>query len=253
MQSSRRSSTATSCRCILAIPMRASLFSRPSRVRIRTPSRRASRRSPSAMTSSLKCLISQSIQKDLGRTYEAVIRVNSQSGKGGVAYLLKTDHGLELPRALQVEFSRIVQDWTERTGKEASSSDIWTMFSQTDLGAQTVRSISSNTAPHPDANEAHDQCDIHGSRRRTHLRGPRQRSARRVRRCVTGRGPRRYRRARFSRARTPGAGSDAQACWLMSKPRLPDGRTIFGVGIDWDIVRASLRAVTSIAGRARHA
>src|SRR5213082_4325288 len=60
--------------------------------------------------------------KDLGRSYEAVIRVNSQSGKGGVAYLLKADHGLELPRALQVEFSRIVQDWTDRTGKEASSS-----------------------------------------------------------------------------------------------------------------------------------
>src|SRR6202030_2101495 len=72
--------------------------------------------------------------KDLGRTYEAVIRVNSQSGKGGVAYLLKADHGLELPRALQVEFSRIVQDWTDRTGKEASSADIWTMFSQTYLG-----------------------------------------------------------------------------------------------------------------------
>src|SRR3954451_14164488 len=61
--------------------------------------------------------------KDLGRTYEAVIRVNSQPGKCGVAYLLKTDHGLELSRALQVEFSCIVQDWTDRTGKEASSSE----------------------------------------------------------------------------------------------------------------------------------
>src|SRR5204862_542637 len=76
--------------------------------------------------------------KDLGRSYEAVIRVNSQSGKGGVAYLLKADHGLELPRALQVEFSRIVQDWTDRTGKEASSPDIWTMFCQTYLGEGEV-------------------------------------------------------------------------------------------------------------------
>src|ERR1700726_2980373 len=72
--------------------------------------------------------------KDVGRSYEAVIRVNSQTGKGGVAYLLKADHGLELPRALQVEFSRIVQDWTDRTGKEASSADIWTMFCQRYFG-----------------------------------------------------------------------------------------------------------------------
>src|SRR5260370_2806077 len=56
--------------------------------------------------------------KDLGRTYEAVIRVNSQSGKSGIAYLLKTNHGLELPRALQVQFGRIVQDWTDRTGND---------------------------------------------------------------------------------------------------------------------------------------
>src|SRR5579864_5187100 len=63
--------------------------------------------------------------KDIGRTYEAVIRINSQSGKGGVAYLLKTDHGLDLPRPLQVEFSKIVQEMTDRTGKEASGRDIW--------------------------------------------------------------------------------------------------------------------------------
>ena len=85
--------------------------------------------------------------KDLGRTYEAVIRVNSQSGKGGVAYLLKTDHGLELPRALQVDFSRIVQDWTDRTGKEASSSDIWTMFCQRYLGEGEINLVEYRTFP----------------------------------------------------------------------------------------------------------
>ncbi len=56
--------------------------------------------------------------KDLGRTYEAVIRVNSQSGKGGVAYVLKADHGLDLPRGLQIEFSKVVQEVADRTGKE---------------------------------------------------------------------------------------------------------------------------------------
>src|SRR5437764_10897340 len=79
--------------------------------------------------------------KDLGRSYEAVIRVNSQSGKGGVAYVLKADHGLDLPRGLQIEFSRIVQDWTDRTGKEASSSDIWTMFCERYLGDGAIKLV----------------------------------------------------------------------------------------------------------------
>ncbi len=115
----RRSSTATSCPSIRAIPMPASWSSPPSRARTRTRSRRASTRWRSATTSSGRCPICRSIRKDLGRTYEAVIRVNSQSGKGGVAYLLKTDYGLDLPRLLQVEFSAIVQEWTDRTGREA--------------------------------------------------------------------------------------------------------------------------------------
>lgn len=65
---------------------------------------------------------------DLGRTYEAVIRVNSQSGKGGVAYLLKTDHHLDLPRRLQIEFSAVVQSKTDTEGGEVSSDEIWNIF-----------------------------------------------------------------------------------------------------------------------------
>ncbi len=71
--------------------------------------------------------------KHLGRTYEAIIRVNSQSGKGGVAYLLSTEHGLELPRAMQVEFSKTVQKVTEETGTEISPAQIWEVFSTTYL------------------------------------------------------------------------------------------------------------------------
>lgn len=66
--------------------------------------------------------------KDLGRSYEAVIRVNSQSGKGGVAYLLKTDHSLDLPRRLQIEFSAVVQGVTDTEGGEVSSDAIWNIF-----------------------------------------------------------------------------------------------------------------------------
>ena len=64
--------------------------------------------------------------KDLGRSYEAVIRVNSQSGKGGVAYLLKSDHALDLPRRLQIEFSGVVQAKTDAEGGEVTSDQIWT-------------------------------------------------------------------------------------------------------------------------------
>lgn len=66
--------------------------------------------------------------KDVGRTYEAVIRVNSQSGKGGVAYLLKTDHGIDLPRPMQVEFSSVVQAITDAEGGEVNSKAMWDIF-----------------------------------------------------------------------------------------------------------------------------
>ena len=66
--------------------------------------------------------------KDIGRSYEAVIRVNSQSGKGGVAYLMKTEHHLDLPRRLQIEFSKIVQDKTDTQGGEVSADELWAIF-----------------------------------------------------------------------------------------------------------------------------
>ncbi len=73
--------------------------------------------------------------KDVGRTYEDVIRVNSQSGKGGVAYLLKTEQELDLPRRLQIEFTRVIQRITDTTGKEVSGNEIWNTFRNHYLGA----------------------------------------------------------------------------------------------------------------------
>jgi 2-isopropylmalate synthase len=66
--------------------------------------------------------------KDIGRTYEAIIRVNSQSGKGGMAYLLKTNHNLDLPKRLQIEFDKIVQNYADTTKKEVKDGDIWRLF-----------------------------------------------------------------------------------------------------------------------------
>lgn len=74
--------------------------------------------------------------RDVGRTYEAVIRVNSQSGKGGVAYLLKADYGLNLPRRHQVEFSQVVQKHTETSGTEVTSEQLWNVFTDEYLPAK---------------------------------------------------------------------------------------------------------------------
>jgi len=73
--------------------------------------------------------------KDIGRGYEAVVRVNSQSGKGGVAYLMKADHNLDLPRRLQIEFSQVVQAKTDGEGGEVTSDELWTVFADEYLPA----------------------------------------------------------------------------------------------------------------------
>ena len=81
--------------------------------------------------------------KDVGRTYEAVIRVNSQSGKGGVAYVMKSEHKLDLPRRLQIEFSRAVQHHTDDEGGEMSSSAIWESFQREYLARETPLKLNS--------------------------------------------------------------------------------------------------------------
>ncbi len=89
--------------------------------------------------------------KDVGRTYEAVIRVNSQSGKGGVAYLMKTEHQLELPRRLQIEFSRRVQEQTDSEGGEVSAKEMYDIFAEEYLMRRTpLELVSSRVATHDD-------------------------------------------------------------------------------------------------------
>jgi 2-isopropylmalate synthase len=75
--------------------------------------------------------------KDLGRSYEAIIRVNSQSGKGGIAYLLESEFGLELPRRLQIEFSQVVQTVMDASGKELTAQDLFALFEK-EYGVQTI-------------------------------------------------------------------------------------------------------------------
>ncbi len=123
--------------------------------------------------------------KDLGRTYEAVIRVNSQSGKGGVAYVLQADHGLDLPRGLQIEFSKIVQEVADRTGKELTSADIWSLFEATYLRGDGI--VFGRLQHLPRAARTRTATSRRdGSRRRGRApdRGGRQRPDRRFRRCA---------------------------------------------------------------------
>ncbi|MDX6325621.1 MAG: 2-isopropylmalate synthase, partial [Nocardioidaceae bacterium] len=80
---------------------------------------------------------------DVGRSYEAVIRVNSQSGKGGVAYIMKADHKLDLPRRLQMEFSRVVQEHTDADGGEVSPDSMWTYFKETYLDREAPLRLNS--------------------------------------------------------------------------------------------------------------
>src|SRR5207249_9323035 len=82
--------------------------------------------------------------KHVGRTYEAVVRVNSQSGKGGVAYIMKAEHGFDLPRRLQIEFSKSIQTIAEDTGTEISPSDMWQSFSSEYLAADQRMQLLSN-------------------------------------------------------------------------------------------------------------
>ena len=90
--------------------------------------------------------------KHVGRTYEAVIRVNSQSGKGGVAYIMKEEHGLDLPRRLQIEFSKTIQTITEDTGTVIEPAEIWSTFTTEYLprrptsGSSPTRSRRATTA-----------------------------------------------------------------------------------------------------------
>jgi 2-isopropylmalate synthase len=162
--------------------------------------------------------------------------------------LLKADHGLELPCALQVEFSRIVQDRPDRTGKEATSSDIWTLFCERYLDDGEIKLVEYRIFPDARGRTVNATIMDRGDERiiEGHGSGPLDAFVDALRFAgiadiaVLGY----YEHAL-------GAGADARAAAYV-EAGLPHRKTIFGVGIDRDIVSASLRAVASIAGRARH-
>ena len=185
---------------------------------------------------------------DIGRTYEAVIRVNSQSGKGGIAYLLERDYGLALPRLLQIEFSQVIQAITDATGKELSSAEIHAAFEREYLEATAPVGYAGHRAQHSaDGSVEHLAAHLVVDGTETVLHG-------------AGNGPV---DAFVAALRTGlglpihvatyhehaiGAGEDATAVAYVQL-RVGTDRTVYGVGRDANIVTAALRALTSAINR----
>ncbi|MDB5891846.1 MAG: leuA [Polaromonas sp.] len=189
--------------------------------------------------------------KDLGRTYEAVIRVNSQSGKGGIAYLLEAEYGLELPRRLQIEFSRAVQSQMDISGKELTARDIYDLFADeyalNEIAAPQHVTIEQTSACTEGSQESVVlSADIHLNGHLVNVRGagtgPIDAFVEGIGR-ITGQ----TLRVLDYHEHAVGAGADAQA---MAYLEVRVGQqTLFGVGQDNNIVSASLKAIVSALQR----
>ncbi len=188
--------------------------------------------------------------KDVGRSYEAVIRVNSQSGKGGVAYIMKADHHLDLPRRLQIEFSQVIQRRTDNEGGEVDAAQMWEAFEAEYLAPGAFELVSFASASEDGTERISTTVRAFGIEYDADRR--RQRPDRRVLRGAVraGHGPRRGQRARarLRRARAHRPGRDAEAAAYL-EIEVGD-RVYWGVGISESIVRASLRGVISALNRA---
>jgi len=188
--------------------------------------------------------------KDIGRSYEAVIRVNSQSGKGGVAYMMKNEHHLDLPRRLQIEFSRVVQAMTDEQGGEVTSDQLWNVFEDEYLPTQDapwgrfrLKGLSQTSVLDEDVNLEVTLLDRGDAKKLT----------------GTGNGP----IAAFCNIlqaygvdvkvldyfeHALSAGGDASAAAYLECSI--SGETFWGVGIDPNTTTASLKAVVSAINRA---
>ena len=183
---------------------------------------------------------------DLGRSYESVIRINSQSGKGGIAYLLETEYGVAMPRRLQVEFSGEVQRHTDEHGGEMEAADIWGLFSRTYLEADAPLAYVEH--------HLFEEGKAQGIRLTVKKDGETQ--------VVTGKGNGPIDAAvqalgslgiavqvRSYEEKSMGKGEDAKACAFVELMLAGGERECYGVGMDANIVTASIRALMSGADR----
>jgi 2-isopropylmalate synthase len=186
---------------------------------------------------------------DVGRSYEAVIRVNSQSGKGGVAYIMKTEHAMDLPRRLQIEFSRVVQTRTDASGGEISPETLWEIFSAEYLDAQEpLRLVSVNSTSVTGRTDSVTATVTDHGRDRT----------------ITGEGNgpvsafvdaistlgHEVRVLDYHEHALSSGGDALAAAYVECEVGVgEDSQLVWGVGMDANIVGASLKAVTSAVNR----
>jgi 2-isopropylmalate synthase len=181
---------------------------------------------------------------DLGRTYDSVIRVNSQSGKGGIAYLLEQTYGVVLPRRLQVDFSSAVQRHTDDSGQEVTPSQIWELFQQEYVhGAAPVRYIGHHLSEQGDGARIKLTVEVNGSRHVLDGEGNGPLDALMHAMGVPV-------RIQHYEERALTQGADAKAIAIAEMAGADVTGSAFGVGIDANLVTASIRAVVSGVNRA---
>ena len=186
---------------------------------------------------------------DLGRGYDSVIRVNSQSGKGGVAYLLETEYGIVMPRRLQVAFSSEVQRHTDRHGGEMSAADLWTLFSDTYFtDARNVRYVEHHLFEHGNAQGIRLTIEVDGM---PHLlsgegNGPIDAAVHALQGAGIDVQVRSYEERSVHASEH---GGDAQACAFIELMPAGGSGEQYGVGMDGNIVTASIKALLSGVNR----
>jgi 2-isopropylmalate synthase len=184
--------------------------------------------------------------KDVGRSYEAVIRVNSQSGKGGVAYIMKTEHALDLPRRLQIEFSQVIQARTDTQGGEVTPDAMWAAFEAEYLAPRTPIALDSHHTSSAEGVDDELTIGVHvqGERRRLQGRGNGPIAAFVDALVSIGYEVRVLDYAEHAMS----SGGDARAAAYVECAI--GERILWGVGVDANIVTASLKAVVSAVNRA---
>ncbi|KAJ3317975.1 hypothetical protein HDU93_004020 [Gonapodya sp. JEL0774] len=198
--------------------------------------------------------------KDVGRSYEAIIRVNSQSGKGGVAYIMKTEHKFDLPRRLQMEFSAVIQRVTDSKGGEVSARQIWSIFEDEYLPNAsapwgrfniTDATVDTNEDGRVRVNATFEDRQIKGANKFVKVVGLGNGPVDAFVNALTKHDKHLDIRVLDYSEHAMSAGEDAKAAAYMEC--VVGGKTFWGVGVDSSIITSSLKGLVSAVNRATRA
>ncbi|MFW2366720.1 MAG: 2-isopropylmalate synthase [Desulforhopalus sp.] len=192
---------------------------------------------------------------DVGRTYESIIRINSQSGKGGIAYVMEKDFGFKMPKAMHPEFGKVIQQVTDREGRELKHREIYETFEKEYLSPKSPYSLLAfhvvkrhiNTGEKESSAEVEATLDINGEERTISAsgNGPLDAFCSALKRDVTGD----FKLQRYHEHALEGGSSAKAAAYI--EIRSLDGSVCWGTGVDTDIIIASIKAVLSSLNRSK--